>query len=315
MLPKVLAGGLIVVVLGGVAWGQSEQELEPLFRQLNSDLYYAREEATQRLIQAGPEIIEPLVEFSRSQGLEVWMRTLRILHQKALSEDEASSEAARAALEKLAEPAGTLYAQEARRILARLQVQEQQRALEKLLALGAYFEQKRTTRGDIVWCLVVDRKWRGTKQDLRQLGKLLHLKGLALYTPQADDSLIPLLVRLQELRAVQLYGTRISEQGLLRLRRALPPDVQWDVRRGGLLGVRGSDQQVRCVIEGVQPGSAAEKAGIRPLDIVVQADGKPVANFNDLTRIIAQKAPGDTLELVILRQGKHIKVKAVLGSW
>ncbi len=294
---------------------EEPEGLRRLFEQLNSDLYHAREEATRRLIQQGAEVVEPLVEYSRSQGLEVWMRTLRILHQMALLDDEATAQAARKALDLLARDAATLYGQEARRIIRRLHVQERERALARLQQLGARFVQKITPTGMVVSFLVIDRKWKGTKKDLRLLGKLDHLQGLALYTSQADDSLVPVLSSLHRLQAVQLYGTRISEQGLLQLRRVWPPEVQLDVRRGGFLGVQGSDRELRCVIQAVQPGSAAEKAGLRPLDVVIKADGKPVTNFRSLTKIIAEKVPGDRLELVVLRQGKTVKLTAVLGSW
>ena len=295
--------------------GEESKPFRRWFQQLNSDLYYAREEATRRLVQQGAEVVEPLVEYSRSQGLEVWMRTLRILHQMALVDDEATAEAARKALNRLAQDAATLYGQEARRILRRLHVQDRERALARLQQLGARFVQKATPLGVVVSFLVIDRKWKGTRKDLRLLGKLDNLQGLALYTAQADDSLVPVLSSLHQLQAVQLYGTRISEKGLLQLRRAWPPEVHLDIRRGGFLGVQGSDREPRCVIEAVQPGSAAEKAGLRPLDVVIKADGKPVTNFRSLTKIIAEKVPGDKLELVVLRQGKTVKLTAVLGSW
>ncbi len=314
ILPVALLG--VMVCLGQPP--SRAEEPEPFrrwFQQLDSDLYHAREEATRHLVQQGVEVIEPLVQYSQSQGLEVWMRTLRILHQMALVEDETTAQAARKALERLAANAATLYGQEARRIIQRLQVQQRQRALQRLLQLGARFEQKVGRQQQVILFLVIDRKWSGKKEDLRLLGKLDNLQGLALYTPQADDSLVPVLSTLQQLQAVQLYGTRISQKGILQLRRTWQPDVHLDVRRGGFLGVSGSDTQKECVIEGVQPGSAAEKAGLRPADVVIKADGKPVANFQALTRIIAEKLPGDKLKLVVRRQDKIIKLTATLGSW
>ncbi len=315
ILPLMLVGLILLPSLGRIGLAEEPEPFRRWFQQLNSDLYYAREEATRHLVQQGPEVVDPLVRFSRNQGLEVWMRTLRILHQMALAENDATAAAARKALERLSRDAATLYGLEARRILQRLHVEERDRALRRLQELGARFEQKTARPNNVVSFLVIDRKWKGKKKDLLLLGKLSNLQGLALYTPQADDSLVPVLANLRQLQAVQLYGTRFSPKGVLRLREALPPEVYLDVRRGGFLGVSGSDRDLRCVIEGVQPGSAAEKAGLRPLDIVIQADGKPVNNFRSLTQIIAEKLPGDKLELVVQRQGKTLKLTAVLGSW
>ena len=39
-------------------------------------------------------------------------------------------------------------------------------------------------------------------------------------------------------------------------------------------------------------------------DILVEADGKPVASLDKLRDLVAAKKPGDTLRLVVYRNGK-----------
>lgn len=53
------------------------------------------------------------------------------------------------------------------------------------------------------------------------------------------------------------------------------------------------------------PESPAAKAGIEPGDIIVSVDGKPVSDFAEATAIV-QSAPGENLELVVLRNGAEM---------
>jgi S1-C subfamily serine protease len=79
------------------------------------------------------------------------------------------------------------------------------------------------------------------------------------------------------------------------------PDVVVDVRRGGKLGVSSIVQVGPCELSGVQPGSAADKAGLRQGDVVVAVDGEPVASFEALTARVARHGPGETVRLAVQR--------------
>ena len=88
------------------------------------------------------------------------------------------------------------------------------------------------------------------------------------------------------------------------------------VRRLGLEGV--------LIVE-VTPGSAAEKAGLRPTkqdqfgrvilgDLIVAADGKPVRSGNDLFRVLDSHEVGDTLTLTIVRNEAKTDVEVQLQA-
>jgi S1-C subfamily serine protease len=47
---------------------------------------------------------------------------------------------------------------------------------------------------------------------------------------------------------------------------------------------------------------------------VTAVDGKPVLQNNDLSELIAQHKPGDTVPLDILRDGQQMTVDVTLGS-
>ncbi|PKV62664.1 trypsin-like peptidase domain-containing protein [Pontibacter ramchanderi] len=65
-------------------------------------------------------------------------------------------------------------------------------------------------------------------------------------------------------------------------------------------------------IMGVQPGSGAEKAGLKEGDIIQGIDGIDVNSSAELSERIARHYPGDKVELALLRDGKQRKATVTL---
>ena len=53
----------------------------------------------------------------------------------------------------------------------------------------------------------------------------------------------------------------------------------------------------------VEPGSAADEAGLEPGDVVTRIDGEPVSGFQSLVATIRGYRPGDTVTLTVVRDG------------
>lgn len=68
------------------------------------------------------------------------------------------------------------------------------------------------------------------------------------------------------------------------------------------------------LIESVQPGEAADQAGVRRGDVIVGVNDRPVREVNELRLKIAQLRPGSTAVLTIVRDGERMTVEVVLGS-
>ena len=68
------------------------------------------------------------------------------------------------------------------------------------------------------------------------------------------------------------------------------------------------------LLSDITPGGAADKAGLRPEDIVTQLDGRPVAEADDLIVGIRNHRPGDTIRLSYTRDGKQHTTRVTLGS-
>jgi hypothetical protein len=75
----------------------------------------------------------------------------------------------------------------------------------------------------------------------------------------------------------------------------------------GMLGIATSDlppnigQMRGALVQQVAPGSAASAAGLRPNDLIVAVDGRLVPAAAVLTAYVAERGPGDTVTLQILR--------------
>ncbi len=62
-------------------------------------------------------------------------------------------------------------------------------------------------------------------------------------------------------------------------------------------------------IDSIQPDSAAAASGLRPGDLVVAIDGRPIESFGDMQRIVSTSA-GQALEVTVDRGGVLTTVKA-----
>jgi serine protease Do len=60
-----------------------------------------------------------------------------------------------------------------------------------------------------------------------------------------------------------------------------------------------------ALVQGVVPKSPADKAGLKPGDVITHLDGKPVDSSGTLTRGVALVAPGQTANLTVLRGGEQ----------
>lgn len=76
----------------------------------------------------------------------------------------------------------------------------------------------------------------------------------------------------------------------------------------------GLDSTDGVVVAQVEPGSSAEKAGLKPEDVIVRVNDKPVRNYRDLRNTIGLLRVGDKLDLQVLRNGKPMKVSTRVGE-
>ncbi len=69
-----------------------------------------------------------------------------------------------------------------------------------------------------------------------------------------------------------------------------------------------------ALVQSVQPGMAADRAGIKPYDIIIKVNGKKIKTNDDLVRIISSHKPNDTVKITVIRNGKEKVFKVTLDS-
>ena len=86
---------------------------------------------------------------------------------------------------------------------------------------------------------------------------------------------------------------------------------------GAFLGIMPDyatmDGDAGCGLTGVTPGSPAEKAGLKPGDIIVKWNGKQVRNVQDLTGFLGEASPGDRVKMTVKRDRQLLPMTVKLG--
>ena len=123
--------------------------------------------------------------------------------------------------------------------------------------------------------------------------------------------------------------------GFMGLSFAIPIDVALDIQKQlrdkgrvsrGRIGVViqevsrdlatsfGLDRPRGALVNSVEKGSPADKAGVEATDIITKFDGKPVEASNDLPRIVGSTRPGATAQLEVWRKGAARTLNLTVGE-
>jgi Do/DeqQ family serine protease len=98
-----------------------------------------------------------------------------------------------------------------------------------------------------------------------------------------------------------------------------------EVRRG-LLGVSiqtidtesakalGAEVESGALVSAIEPGSAAEAAGLRVDDIIVRINDKKIDDSRELANAIGLKGSGEVVDIEYVRGGETTKIQATLGQ-
>ena len=76
----------------------------------------------------------------------------------------------------------------------------------------------------------------------------------------------------------------------------------------------GLSQASGALVNSVQAGSPADKAGIRRGDVITSVNGAAVKDSNSLRNNVAQMAPGSTVKMTVVRDGKEQAINVTLAE-
>jgi serine protease DegQ len=68
-----------------------------------------------------------------------------------------------------------------------------------------------------------------------------------------------------------------------------------------------------AIVAGVVRGGPADKAGMRPGDILLSVAGKPVASTSEMLNLIAQLAPGGKAKMTVMRKNHEATLDVTVG--
>lgn len=123
--------------------------------------------------------------------------------------------------------------------------------------------------------------------------------------------------------------------GFMGISFAIPIDVAMNIKdqlvehgrvqRGRLgIAIQGVDKDLAqsfglpeaygALVASVEPGSAAEKAGLQAGDVVLSVDGRRINESAELPRVIGEKRPGTRVKMDIWRDGRSRSVTATLDE-
>ena len=268
--------------------------------ELGSPQFAQREAASKSLVAAGHPAV-PAVEAAILRGdLEVATRGIEIVRELLAGEPELAAEA-EAVLERCAEQGGPATGRLAEATLDFHYVGTAAAARTQLESLGAVFEERPLVEQAGLE-VVFGQDWTGGVEDLRQLVRLRGLVAVGFHGVPIDSQTLAIIGRLERLKQLELFGTGLEDAAVTELAARLPA-ARIDVRQGGKLGVGAIAFGGPCEVRTVEPGSAADQAGVRAGDVILAVDDMPIADFDGLTARVAGRRPGEQLRLLVSREG------------
>jgi serine protease Do len=115
---------------------------------------------------------------------------------------------------------------------------------------------------------------------------------------------IPIDVALKVRDEIQQHG-KVSHG---KLGVTVQPVDQALAETFGLKGPQGA------LVGSVQKGGPAAKAGLKPGDVIVKFDGKPITRSSDLPALVAAAKPGQQVTIEVWRDGKAQQISAEVGT-
>lgn len=77
----------------------------------------------------------------------------------------------------------------------------------------------------------------------------------------------------------------------------------------------GMEQPAGALIADLDPEGPAARGGLQAGDVILEVNGEDVERSSTLPRLIGRVAPGNEVELRVLRDGREVSEQVELGSW
>jgi hypothetical protein len=277
-----------------------------LIEALSSSRETIRRAASGQLIARAKTVVPQLVEALPAAD-EAQLRGLFvILEELMLSNDAEVAESAESALERLTGDRDKRVADQAIEVLIFNSTLRHGRALLTFTELGGRLDESRwnrsgpveaattTVRTPMPLVVVIDSQWRGGDQGLLYLARMFPGEMIAVHiTTDAP----------------------VTEAGVASLsasRNQLVVRREHDSCLGIILDTRSFSTVVN--VAGVIHGSPAERGGLRTGDALIDIDGVPILQVEDVGRYLSSLSPGDFVRITLRRGSQTVRLRLALGS-
>jgi len=158
-------------------------------------------------------------------------------------------------------------------------------------------------RGDVIVALDSQPIW-----DVHQLQQ--RIRG----APVGRPMVVSVLRGSGRVQVSVAVGAMPDEAMAMVLGELLGFSVRATLQEGGQAAGRRSEAEPQVVVAAVDPRSAARAAGLRPMDVVVEVDGRPVAGLQDLYRALQGAVGKAAFPLAVTREGARVVLTLAPGS-
>ena len=208
-----------VAMLAVPAWAEdapSVSDLERWAKELGSDEFQVRQNATRRLIEAGPAAAGTLAKAAEAGDAEVRSRAVKALIEQSLAPRQDQRQSARDALALLADSKEPRAAAAGRLALNILHEATIGLAAAELTRLGATVMPQGNPRGS-AYAVQIRQSWTGGDGGLALLADLGNVTWLSIENSSVTDAGLPHIARLTKLQNLYLGDSRLTGRGLAQL--------------------------------------------------------------------------------------------------
>lgn len=158
-------------------------------------------------------------------------------------------------------------------------------------------------RGDVIVALDSQAIW-----DVRQLQQRIRA------APVGRPMVITVFRERERVQVPVAVGAMPDEAMAMVLGESLGFSVRATLQEGGRGAGRRPPAEPQLVVAAVDPRSPARAAGLRPMDIVVEVDGRPVAGLQDLYRALQGAVSKAAFPMAVTREGARVILTLAPGS-
>lgn len=280
------------------------EQIKSAVVRLNDPNFEQREAAVDELFGMGRNAVWALRVAATSSVSETSVRAFDVMQRLYRGTDEPTFEAVEQAFRQLKHADNLAVAARAERAFENGAETRQNRAIDQFERLGGiiHYAERRGEAQPFgrprIENIVLGYDWVGGDAGLELLGRI-------------DD------IRNARTALYIIRPAEVSNEAKINLMAELP-FMEITYRGPARMGIKSNafrNNEEGCIISEVEADSAAERAGLRKNDQVVEIAGETVESFSDLIAIIQKKEPGDRVSIVYRRGSETSVAIAELLPW